>query len=60
MMSLSLNRKSVQCRVDREAFEYPAGDVGSWELEALEPMDASEGVEAEVVEKVDMGRDEWE
>lgn len=33
------------------------GEMGSWEDEALDPIEAREGVEADVVEKVDIGRE---
>jgi hypothetical protein len=56
-MSLSSKRKSVQCRAGIPTWAVGGGETGAYELAALDPIEASDGVEVEVAEKVD-GREE--
>jgi hypothetical protein len=57
IMSLSSKRKSVQCRAGIPTWAVGGGETGAYELAALDPIEASDGVEVEVAEKVD-GREE--
>jgi hypothetical protein len=58
-MSLSSKRKRVQCSAEIPTWAVGGGETGAYELAALEPIEASDGVEVEVAEKVD-GREEYD
>lgn len=59
IMSLSSKRKSVQCSAEIPTWAVGGGETGAYELPALDPIEASDGVEVEVAEKVD-GREEYD
>ncbi len=57
-MSLSSNRKRVQCKAGRALPPLLVRDVASCELDAVDATEASEGMEAEVeIDVKDMGRE---
>lgn len=57
-MSLSLNKKRLQCNIAAAKLDAVWGDTTSCELEAEEVIEDSEGIEAEVeVDVIDIGRE---